>query len=156
VVEPGGPICGCGKRGHLEAVASGTAIANLARERLKAGEASMLTKLSSGDFEGIDAALVGGAARQGDALALSIITSAGRYVGITVASLIMLLNPEMFVLGGGVTNLGDLLFKPMHEAIREYVMTDRHWQETKFEKAQLGVDAGLVGAAALARLSFMK
>ena len=156
VVEPGGPICGCGRRGHLEAVAYGTGIANLARERLKAGEASSLSKLSGSDLERIDAKLVGEAAQQGDALALSIITSAGRYVGITIASLIMLLNPEMFVLGGGVTNLGDLLFKPMHEAIREYVMTDRHWQITRIEMAQLGVDVGLVGAAALARLNVMK
>lgn len=152
VVEPGGPICGCGRRGHLEAVASGTAIANLARERVAAGEASALTALDGGDLERIDARLVGEAAQQGDALALSIVTSAGRYLGVTIASLIMLLNPEMFVLGGGLLGLGNLLLDPMHEAIQEYVMTERHWKETRIEKAQLGKDTGLYGAAALVRV----
>ncbi len=151
VVEPEGPLCGCGRRGHLEALASGRAIARIARERLEAGEPSLLREWVGENLTQIDAKLVGQAARQGDALALSIVQQAGHYIGIAIASLAMLLNPDRFVLGGGVTRLDDLLFEPMKEAMREYVLHPRYWERTPIVPAELGEDVGLYGAAALAR-----
>ncbi len=151
VVEPDGPLCGCGRRGHLEALASGRAIARIARERLAADEPSLLREWVGDDLSQIDAKLVGQAAQQGDALALSIIQQAGRYIGIAIASLMMLLNPDKFVLGGGVTRLGELLFGPLHEAVREYALHPYYWESTPIVPAELGQDVGLYGAAALAR-----
>jgi glucokinase len=152
VIEPGGPICNCGKQGHLEAVASGTAIGRDARQRLAAGEKSLLSGMVDGDIEAITAREVGKAALQGDRLAQSIIAQAGRYIGMSIASLMMLLNPDMFVLGGGVTKVGDLLFGPIDEAVREYAMHPRYYEGIPIVPTQLGPDVGLYGSAALVQL----
>lgn len=151
VVLPDGPVCGCGKRGHIEALASGTAIARLARARLAAGEPSSLLELAGGSLEKVSARLVNQAAQEGDPLALSIITDAGRYLGIHIASLMMAFNPEMIVLGGGVTRVGSLLFKPMEAAIEEYCINPRYWERTPVVLAKLGSDVGLYGAGALVK-----
>ncbi len=152
VVWPDGPLCGCGRHGHLEAISSGTAIARIARERLAGGALSSITELVGGDLTQVTAKVVGEAAQAGDPLALEIVTQAGRYLGIHIASLMALLNPDMFVLGGGVTKLGDLLFKPMHEAIHEYALHPRYWENCPIVTAQLGSDVGLIGAAALVKM----
>ena len=111
VVEPDGPTCPCGHQGHLEAVASGPSIARIARERLTTGEASSMREAVD-DLTDLTARHVGEAALDGDDLAVSIIRGAGRHIGIGIASLMVILNPDMFVLGGGVTKVGDLLFDP--------------------------------------------
>src|SRR5690554_1165468 len=151
VIVPDGPMCGCGRRGHVEAVASGTAIARIARERLQAGESSLVRDLVEGDLERVSAKVVAEAARAGDAMAREIFTQAGRYIGAHIASLMMLLNPDMFVLGGGLTKAGPLLFDPLHEAVREYAMHPRYYENTAIVRAQLGGEVGLVGAAAFVR-----
>jgi len=152
VVEPDGPVCGCGHRGHLEAVSSGTAIANLARARIAAGETSLIQALVDGKPENISASVVAEAGRRGDALALDLLNQAGRYLGVAMASLMMLLNPERFVLGGGVMKSYDLLQPSIDKALGDYLMTPRFLRGTLIEQAQLGDDAGLYGAAALALL----
>jgi glucokinase len=152
VVDPDGPICGCGRYGHLEAVSSGTGIARIAHERLSAGEQSIILEMVEGDLSRVTAIVVGDAAKQGDPMAVEIITNAGRYLGINIASVMMLLNPDAFVIGGGLTKIGDLLFDPMHEAIREYTMHPRYWENTPVLPAKLGADVGLVGAAALVKM----
>ena len=149
VVEADGPLCGCGGRGHLEALASGVAIARIARERLAGGETSIISDAVDGDLERISAKEVGDAAHRGDPLALEIITQAGRYLGIGIASIMVTLNPARFVLGGSLTKIGDLLFDPMHSAIREYVLHPRYYEGTSIVLAELGDDMGLIGAAAL-------
>lgn len=148
-VLPDGPICSCGKPGHLEAVASGPSIAHAARERIAAGESSTIKEMVAGDLLAITSKIVGKAAQQRDELALDVITQAGHYVGISIAALMMLLNPDMFVLGGGVTNLGDLLFEPIKKAVREYALHPRYYENVPIVHAQLGADVGLYGAAAL-------
>jgi glucokinase len=149
VVVPDGPMCGCGHRGHLEAVSSGTAIARLARHQIEAGRASLLRELSNGDLSDITAKLVGEAAAKGDALSLEVVTQAGRYLGVAVASLMTVFNPDIFVFGGSVTKLGKLLFEPMGAAIREYAMHPLYWETTPIVQAKLGDDVGLYGSAAL-------
>lgn len=152
VVGPDGPMCGCGKQGHLEAFSSGTGIARIARKRLAAGESSSITALVGGDISQVTAKIVGQAASGGDALAREIITDAGRYLGINIASLMMLLNPDMFVIGGGVSKLDSLLFDPIHEAIRRYAMHPGYWENVPIVPAQLGDDVVLCGSAVLAKV----
>ncbi|MBN1121646.1 MAG: ROK family protein [Anaerolineae bacterium] len=152
VVDPDGPICGCGHYGHLEAFSSGTGIARIASERLREGEPSLIHEMVEGDLSRVTAKVVGNAAKQGDPLSVEIITNAGRYLGVHIASLMMLINPDAFVLGGGLTKIGDLLFNPMYEAIRKYAMHPRYWENTPILPAKLGADVGLVGAAALVKM----
>lgn len=147
-----GPVCGCGKLGHLEALSSGPGMARIARARIEKGVQSALKEMAGGDPAKIDSKLIGQAAEQGDSLALEVVRQAGRSLGVAIASLMMLLNPDMFVIGGGVSKLGDLLFNPMHEAIHEFTMVPRYWENTRIERAQLGDDVGLVGAAALVKV----
>lgn len=151
VVEPDGPPCTCGRRGHLEALASGTAIARLAREKLAQGAHSSLVGMADGNLDTIGTGMVARAAAEGDSFAIELIQSAGRYTGIGIASLMHLFNPEMFVIGGGVANVGNLLFDAIHEAVDEYVMHPRFAEGVPIVPAVLGGDAGLIGAALLVK-----
>ncbi|MFP3855402.1 MAG: ROK family protein [Anaerolineales bacterium] len=146
LVEPDGPRCGCGKYGHLEAVASGTAIARTARQRLAAGASSSLS-----DIEGeLTAAEVGEAAISGDDLATKIILEAAEYIGRAMADYCHIFNPAIYVLGGGVSQLGDFLFDPIRESLERHVMHPIYVEDLMIAAAELGDDAGLVGAMALA------
>src|SRR5574341_903512 len=151
VVQPGGSPCGCGKRGHLESYAAGAGIARIARTRLEAGEESSIRQRVNGKLDQITARIVGEAAQAGDPLGLEIITQAGHYLGVGIATLMMVLNPDRFVIGGGVARLGDLLFEPMHRAIREYTIHPRYYEGVPIVRAALAEDVGLYGAAALVR-----
>jgi glucokinase len=153
IVPDGGPICGCGKYGHLEALASGTGMSRIAQARIEGGSKSALKEMVGGDLTKLSGRLVGQAAQEGDVVALDIVRQAGRSVGVAIATLMMALNPDMFVIGGGVSKLGDLLFKPMHEAIREFCMVPKYWENTPIERVQLGDDVGLIGAAALVKVN---
>jgi len=152
LVVPDGPLCGCGQRGHLEAVASGTAIGRTARARLKAGDGadSKIWELAGGEIEAVTAAMVGKAAQAGDDLALQLMTEAGTFIGRTLASLLHLFNPSVVILGGGVSLEGDVLLEPVRAAVRRYSMGEMYWQNCQIVGAALGDDAGLVGAGALA------
>jgi glucokinase len=152
VVLPGGPECGCGKRGHLESTSSGTGIARAAREALENNIPSMMLEMVNNDLSNITAKIVGKAAERGDSLAKKVIADAGHYLGIGIASLMVLLNPDMFVIGGGVSKLGDILFDPMHKAIQENAMHRRYWENIPIVRAQLGDDVCLIGAAALVKI----
>lgn len=151
VINPDGPLCGCGKPGHVESYSSGTGMANTARRRIEAGEESLLTTLSGGDLSTITAKMINEASQQGDALSQDIIHTAGWILGAMVASLMALLNPHKFVVGGGVTKIGEPLFAPMREAIRAYALHPRYYENVEIVPAELGGNVGLVGAAALAR-----
>lgn len=148
-IEAGGAICGCGHSGHLEALASGPAIARLALERLEAGEATMLTEIIDG-VETLSAAHVGLAARKGDALSREVIAQAGRHIGRHLASLIHAFNPEVIVLGGGVSRIGGLFFDPIEQAMQEHVMHPAFIDGLRLLPAKLGDEAGLVGAMVIA------
>lgn len=138
-----------GKVSSLEEEAAGPAIAEKIVARIKAGESSIVSKLVDGDLLKVDAKIVGQAAEQGDTVAIEQIQYAGRIVGLGIVTLLHLFNPEIIVIGGGVSKTGDLLFKPMWKAIRETVIDDAYIKNLKIEKADLGDDVALVGAAAL-------
>jgi glucokinase len=149
---PDGPLCGCGQRGHLEAVASGTALARLARVKLKAGDGaeSKLWELCAGDLDTITGALVGQAAQAGDEFARRLVVEAGTFVGRTVASLLHCFNPSVVICGGGVSMLGDVILEPIRAAVRQYAMSEAYWKHCQIVPAALGDDAGLIGAGVLA------
>ena len=144
----GAPQCQCGNRGCLEALASGTAIAGTARRRV-ANEASLIPSLVRAGSEEITAEMVFDAAAQGDALARSILEDAVQALAVGLANLLHLFNPDLVVLGGGVTEgLKTLELLPrIHSLTLSRVMSQRY-QEYSLVGSQLGDAAGLVGAAA--------
>lgn len=149
---PDGPLCGCGQRGHLEAVASGTALGRIARERLARGEAAAarVLHLAGGAPEQITGAVVGAAALAGDAFAIELVVEAGTLIGRTLASLLHAYNPSMVICGGGVSLLGDVILEPIRQAVQQHAMDDGYWRDCPIVLGTLGDDGGLVGAAALA------
>ncbi|MGD8633039.1 MAG: ROK family protein [Anaerolineales bacterium] len=147
-VKPGGAPCGCGGRGHIEAEASGTAIARKAKQGILAGEETALKEIfdRKGKITSID---VGEAAKHGDDFALDLIAEAGNLLGHLLADLAHIFNPQTFVLGGGVSQLGDLLFNPVKSSFRENVMDPAYCEQVRIVPPMLGDDAGLVGAMVL-------
>ncbi len=135
----------------LEKEAAGLALAQQARVQLEQGRESLLRELAGGDMARIDGALIGQAAQQGDALALEIVTRAGRMIGIGIATLLHLFNPQVIVIGGSVSNLGDLLFEPMRAAVETSVIDAGYIHNLRIEKSALGDNVSLIGAGALAQ-----
>lgn len=144
-ILPDGPMCGCGHRGHLEALGSGTAIAHYVAEQLAQGVPSSLADISKPT--GRDISL---AAEQGDPLAKAALARAGTFVGYGVANYMHIFNPSIIILGGGVSRSGPLFFEPMRAAIAECVLSPEYLNGLVITTAALGDDAGLMGALALA------
>jgi glucokinase len=147
-IDPHGPVCSCGNVGCLEVLASGTAIARRARERLVAGESSILTERVQGDLSRITAREVNEAGQQGDALAAAVFEEAGIYLGSALVSLMYMLNPALFVLGGSVTRAGELLLVPLRKTV-EARAPKAYREQTRIVRAELAGDVGLWGAYAL-------
>lgn len=138
-----------GKVSTFELESAGPRIALKVRERIEAGETSLITDMVDGDLTKIDAKIVGDAAIRGDQVAIDQLAYAGRIVGLGIVTVLHLFNPEIIVIGGGVSKTGDLLFDPMWKSIRETVIDDAYINHLKIEPAGLGDDVALVGAAAL-------
>lgn len=145
-VQPEGPICHCGKKGHLEAFASGPAMVDFVRQMLSEGKESTLNL--NNDFSAHDIAL---AAHNGDNLAIRTFNRAGSYLGQAIASYIHIFNPSIIILGGGVANSGSIFFDPLMKKIKNDVMDPIYFQDLEIVPAKLGDDAGLVGALVVAR-----
>lgn len=143
-----GPRCNAGHTGCLEALASGTAVARKARELLAGGQDSALRTMAQENEGVVDGVLIGEAARAGDPLALSLIGEAGIYLGMGLAGLVNLLNPEMIVVGGGFSNVGDLLLDPARAEIAARAFA-RPAADVKMVPVALGGRSGELGAAAL-------
>jgi glucokinase len=148
-MDPDGPYCTCGSRGCLEALASGSAIGHQARILARGGDAPHLLELVHGDVERITSHTVGQAAEQGDKTALRLVDQAARYIAIAIANLMHLFNPQRFILGGGVTGMGDLLFEPIRREVPYWTMAPRFHENVPIVPAELGGDVGLLGAVAL-------
>ena len=147
IIDPDGPLCGCGHPGHIESFASGPSIARYVMEQLNAGQPSSLQGQTS-----LNAAQIAEAARAGDALAISAFERAGHYLGIAVANYLAIFDPSILIFGGGVSQVGDLLFKPFEESLRKHTFHPHYLDNLTITKAALGDDAGLLGALALARM----
>lgn len=145
-IDLNGPRCNCGNIGCLETLASGTAIARMAVERLSKGEKSAISELVAGDMSKISAEVVEKAAKKGDALALDIMNTAGTNLGVGVVNLIHIFNPELIIIGGGVSKAGDLIFEPVRRMVAQRVMRDI---SVRITAPVLGENPGLLGAVAL-------
>ncbi|MEM6334413.1 MAG: ROK family protein [Planctomycetota bacterium] len=150
IVEPNGRPCKCGQHGCVEQYASATALINDVRQRLAAGEASVLV-----DNESLSGKAIFDAAAQGDALAASAIEFLADHLALALIAICRLVDPEAVVLGGGLSEAGELLLRPVREAM------DRRWWRVsdikpRLRAAELGNDAGKRGAAGLARRRLIK
>lgn len=137
------------KVSSIELEASGPAIARRVKDAMAAGAESKARDLVGGALERIDAKTVGLAAAAGDDLAISNLAYAGRIIGMAVVTAVLLFNPEIVVVGGGVTKTGELLFKPMRRAVAKHILDKAFVKDLRIEKPALGDDVALVGAAAL-------
>jgi glucokinase len=138
-----------GQELRFEQAAAGPALAKQAQQRIEQGASSIIREMVQGDLNRIDSKIVGLAAQQGDPLALEIVQRAGRVIGLGLTSLLHLFNPQIIVIGGGVSKIGPLLLDPMRAAIRESVIYDGYINRLRIEMAALGEDVSIVGAAAL-------
>ncbi|MEW6059574.1 MAG: ROK family glucokinase [Actinomycetota bacterium] len=150
IVEPGGPPCGCGNRGCWEQVASGSAIGRLGRAAVVEHPDSVLARLAGNDPGEVTGKTVTEAARQGDDLALAILCQVGGRLGEGIAGLVNTLDPQVVVVGGGAVAAGDLLLEPARKAYLSAVEGPDHRPVVPIVAAELGNDAGAVGAATLA------
>ena len=152
-VVPDGRLCGCGNRGCWEQYASGSALAAEAREfaRRSPGAAVRLLQLAGGSPEGITGAQITQAAREGDPAALQCFRIVGGWLGQGLADLAAILDPGCFVIGGGVSDAGELLAGPARAAFEKGLTGGSHRHLAQIKLAELGTDAGIVGAADLAR-----
>ena len=148
IIDPKGPPCGCGYHGHVESFSSGTAIARYVNEQITAGTKSMLQAHPS-----LNTAQVADAARDGDPLAISAFERAGHYLGIAMANYLAIFDPSILIFGGGVSQVGDLLFKPFQESLHKHTFHPHYLDDLVITKAALGDNAGLMGALAWARLA---
>lgn len=150
---PDGQWCGCGRRGCLEQYTAGTALVRTAKSRAAAGDPLMgpLLQVAGGDRRQIDGPLITRLAQQGDPGAIELIAEIGTWLGTGLASIATLLDPEVFVVGGGVAAAGDLLLEPARRAYAKNLTARSHRPLAPFVVASMGNRAGIVGAADLAR-----
>jgi glucokinase len=149
-VDPHGPLCACGQRGHWEAVASGTALGTLGREWAAAGAApSVLAR--AGTVDGITGVLVGDVAQAGAEDAMAVIDEYARRVGIGLVGLVNIFDPDQVVVSGGLVELGEVLLTPLRAAFDGRIEGATHRPPVPIVPAELGGRAGVVGAAVLAR-----
>ncbi|MBI5700566.1 ROK family protein [Candidatus Saganbacteria bacterium] len=127
IIDPSGYKCGCGNYGDLEAMASGTSI------RKRSGDDAMAIHIKAG---------------QGDKKALKVIDETTKYLGMGLANLINIFNPELVVVGGGLSNMGELLLKPTRKYAKEYSLP-LPYSSVKIVRAKLGSNSGVMGAIAL-------
>lgn len=146
-IDANGRRCGCGNYGCLEAYASGPAIAERAREALAGGEPSAMPAAVGGDLSRLSAAIVYDAAKQGDRLAQEVVRETARILGIGIANLLNIFNPEVVVLAGGVTQAGAQLFEPMRAEVRRRAFKPAV-DACRIVPGALQGNAGVIGAVA--------
>jgi glucokinase len=153
-VVPEGHLCGCGARGCFEQYASGSGLMRHVREAIAATPdlARNLLALGDGTIDGLKGSHVTEAASAGDVVALAAFNTTAQWLGAGIASLSVILDPAVVVIGGGVVDAGEILLKPTRENMQRKMPFSGKHPFPKIVAAQLGNDAGLVGVADLARL----
>ncbi len=150
VVEPGGPLCGCGNHGCWEQVASGHAVTRAGREAARQHPQSMIARRCEGDPARVTGPLVTECARAGDPVARGILAQVGRRLGEGIAGLVNVLDPEVVAVGGGVAAAGEFLLEPARAAFVGAVEAAAHRPAVPIVAATLGTETGAIGAAMLA------
>lgn len=149
IIDPNGPRCGCGRFGCLEAFAGRDPICYRAASKAHKGRATSLLEKSNHDLRYITPSMIAEAATEGDEISLETLEEVGFYLGIGISNIINMLNPDKIVIGGGVSNAGDLLFDPIRRTI-EVNSIYSALKACTLVQAQLMDDAGIMGGAALA------
>ncbi|WP_171986684.1 MULTISPECIES: ROK family glucokinase [Nocardiopsis] len=154
-VVPGGHRCECGNRGCWEQYASGNALIRDARELVvsESPVAGALYQAVGGDVRQITGPLVSELARKGDRACVELMRDAGEWLGTGLANLAAAFDPELFIVGGGVSEAGELLLDPARTAFERNLTGRGYRPEARVAAAALGNEAGLIGAADLARES---
>jgi glucokinase len=148
-IIPDGPSCGCGSRGCLETLFSGPALTGEGVRLVRSGQAPKLYEMVGGDCGKVTPKEMGLAAAAGDAMLREVIVRHAEYLGIGVANLVTSLDPDLVVLGGGVAEMGALLFDTVRETVKKRVVmvpTER----LRIERSMVGERAGMLGGVALA------
>ena len=151
VIDMNGPQCGCGNRGCLEAFASGAAITALGLKAVAQGLTTSIGELVDYDLNRITPEVIYQAASQGDDIAAEIFEQAGFYIGIAVGNAIVVVSPRKVVIGGGVAQAGELLLEPIRRTVRSRYAKIAKVDQVEIVPAELGPNAGLIGAALWAR-----
>ena len=147
-LDPEGPLCTCGNRGCLEAMAGGAALARRAVQAIRAGTPTVLAQHTP--LESLTARDIGEAAHRGDHMSQQLLADAGRLIGISAATLVNLVNPQRVVVGGGVAQVGDLLLNPIRDAVRRRSLRASA-EVVQVQAAMLGRRSTAMGAVALAQ-----
>ncbi|MEV0265972.1 ROK family glucokinase [Streptomyces sp. NPDC050617] len=152
-VVPDGLLCGCGSQGCWEQYASGRALVRYAHQRANATpeNAEILLSLGDGTVDGIQGKHISAAARRGDPVAVDSFRELARWAGAGLADLASLFDPSAFIVGGGVSDEGDLVLDPIRKSFRRWLVGGQWRPHAQVLAARLGGEAGLVGAADLAR-----
>ncbi|MDJ0341125.1 ROK family glucokinase [Streptomyces sp. H10-C2] len=150
---PDGLLCGCGSQGCWEQYASGRALVRYAKQRAAATpeNAELLLSLGDGTPETIEGKHISEAARGGDPVAIDSFRELARWAGAGLADLASLFDPSAFIVGGGVSDEGELVLDPIRKSFRRWLVGGQYRPHAQVLAAQLGGKAGLVGAADLAR-----
>ena len=148
-IDADGPLCFCGKPGHVEGLASGRAIAGQAEAVLSRGGSPLMARLAQEDGA-LTAATVHRAADAGDAEAIRILRRAGHYLGIGLAAYVDIFNPEVIIIGGGLRHIRDHYLSPAEEEMRRRAMVES-LKAVRLVEVELGDYSGIMGVVALLR-----
>jgi len=154
-IDSTGRRCKCGNYGCLEAYTSGPAIADRARESLEGDADSIMLSLVDGDVTRITAQTVFEASKRGDRAALEVVRDTAHFLGVGISNLINIFNPDIFVIAGGVTQAGGLLFDPLRAEVRRRAFKPAV-EACRIVAGALPLSAGVVGAVATFRAQTLK
>lgn len=150
VIEFGGRPCTCGRRGCFEAYSSATGLINMTKEKMTEKTDSLMWKLTDGNINKVSGRTAFQAARKGDTAGAEVVDMYTKYLACGLANMINIFQPEVICIGGGVCGEGDYLLKPLVELVRkEEYGSENQTNFSKIKMAELGNDAGIIGAAAL-------
>lgn len=148
VIEPGGPKCGCGNHGCLEALVGRQPLIDRAIALLQTGRPSRLAEVVGADHSLVDPRLIADLARKGDALCSEVMNRMGYYLGLAVCNVIVLCDPDRVVIGGGIAAAGEVIFAPLRRTV-QHVSRISRFDPQRIVPAALGNEAGMYGAGAL-------
>jgi glucokinase len=150
-INPDGPLCACGERGHWEAYASGSALGRMGREWAAAGRAPSVVARAGGDAGAVTGVHVGESAKAGEADGVALLKEYADLVAVGLAGLANILDPERIIISGGLVELGETLFLPLRAAFGRRIEGVEYRPPVEIVPSLLGDHAGVIGAAARAR-----
>ena len=148
-IDDKGPLCRCGNTGCWEMLASGTALAREAKQRIREGAETSILNYAGDDVEKVTGEVIHSAAKEGDSLAKELIAQVSYYLGVGLANLVNIFNPELIIIGGGLSRMGDMLLEPAYKVAEERAF-EQAYRAVRFSLPELGDDVGVLGAAVFA------